>query len=451
MKNMFNFLIFCSLTCLLAGCGEGDSGDSDGRPPFLLLNISKDQVVGSTAGSFDLWVTSNTSWTVTTETSWIHPETEGDSGNKTVTIAYDGSEANSRSGVVKFSAEGVKTVELKVTQQTGSTFSNPVFQMADPWIVKYGNTYYTCKAQGNGINMSQSSKLSVINGTRTVWTPTAGAWNRSNIWAPELHYVDGRWYIYYAAGVQPEGSTSYRNQRTGVLRARTEDPMGAWEDMGMIYTGTNYTVGITPTLENTIYAIDMGVFKLNGQLYAVWSGSDSQSSAGNDKLFIATMSNPWTINSNRVEISRAEYNWERQGGNVNEGAAFLHNEAAGKFFIIYSASQSTTKYYTLGCLTLDTTKDPMVKGNWVKSSLPVFYRNDDVAANGVNGVGHNCFTKSPDETEDWIVYHVKSGNAGGWDGRYTFMQKFTWNADGTPNFGTPVGWGEKIPVPSGEY
>jgi hypothetical protein len=30
------------------------------------------------------------------------------------------------------------------------------------------------------------------------------------------------------------------------------------------------------------------------------------------------------------------------------------------------------------------------------------------------------------------------------------MQKFTWNADGSPNFGVPVPSGQPLPVPSGE-
>lgn len=96
--------------------------------------------------------------------------------------------------------------------------------------------------------------------------------------------------------------------------------------------------------------------------------------------------------------------------------------------------------------------NPMIPANWKKSPNAVFYRCDNTAEeDGVNGVGHCGFTKSPDGTEDWIVYHVKNRNDGSYEsGRSTFMQRFTWNTDGTPNFGTPVGWGESIVVPSGE-
>ena len=65
---------------------------------------------------------------------------------------------------------------------------------------------------------------------------------------------------------------------------------------------------------------------------------------------------------------------------------------------------------------------------------PVFWRND---AAGVCGPGHNGFFKSPDGTEDWIVYHGKTTAAYTYACRTTRAQKITWNADGTPNFGRP--------------
>jgi GH43 family beta-xylosidase len=53
--------------------------------------------------------------------------------------------------------------------------------------------------------------------------------------------------------------------------------------------------------------------------------------------------------------------------------------------------------------------------------------------------GHNGFFKSPNGTEDWIVYHAWPTSAGQGAGgeRSARAQKFTWNSDGTPNFGSP--------------
>ena len=100
----------------------------------------------------------------------------------------------------------------------------------------------------------------------------------------------------------------------------------------------------------------------------------------------------------------------------------------------------------------DTLKDPTVGANRTKSSAAVFTRCDDTSnSDGVNGVRHCSFTKSPDDTEDWIVYHVKNRNEATYEsGRSTFTQKFKWKSDRTPDFGTPVGWGETVAVPSSE-
>lgn len=91
--------------------------------------------------------------------------------------------------------------------------------------------------------------------------------------------------------------------------------------------------------------------------------------------------------------------------------------------------------------------DPLSSSSWVKSPNPVFQRSD---ANGVYGPGHNGFFKSPDGTEDWMVYHANSSAGGGCDmNRTTRALKLTRNADGTPNFGTPVALGVSLPAPSG--
>ena len=91
--------------------------------------------------------------------------------------------------------------------------------------------------------------------------------------------------------------------------------------------------------------------------------------------------------------------------------------------------------------------DPLNASSWVKNPNPVFRRND---AASVFGPGHNGFFKSPDGTEDWIVYHATSTPGGCNLNRSTRAQRFTWNADGTPNFGTPVALGTTLTAPSGE-
>jgi GH43 family beta-xylosidase len=453
--------LFCSYLVMTA-CDEADDSSNFGIDVSEL--VGKDYLsvlpatiqVGNFAGTFKLNIATNLTWSATTEDEWIKlPKTEG--GKEILNIGYtaNGDVTTSRKAKIIFSAKGQNNVVVDIVQ-SDKTFANPIAGIPDPWIVQHQGAYYTCKAHYNGINVSKSDRLTEINPTKAIWTApkdngTVKPWNTSHVWAPELHFIDGKWYVYYAAGRPIEESGgSYKMQRTGVLRSKTVDPLGEYEDMGMIYTGDEYVTGIVATADNTCYAIDMGVLKIESKLYAVWSGTISKETGGDQRIYIAEMSNPWTICSNRVQISKPDQSWELISGKVNEGPAFLQHD--GKVFIVYSCNGSWTKDYRLAYLMLDVGDNPMDPTNWKKSPNAVFYRCDDtVDEDGVNGVGHCCFTKSPDGTEDWIVYHVKNRNYGSYEtGRSTFMQRFTWNTNGTPNFGIPVGWAEPIVVPSGE-
>ncbi len=334
--------------------------------------------------------------------------------------------------------------------QINKRFINPIDEGGDPWIYKHDGKYYYCKTTGGDIKIFVSDKLSKVGRSKQIWTPPtdANAWNKGNIWAPELYYIEGHWYIYYAAGT---GGKEYLTQRSGVLRSKTDDAFGEWEDLGMIYTGDEYKENIVPTANNSAYAIDLGTFVMDGQRYAVWSGLPDKNVDANQCIYIAKMSNPYTISSNRVRLSMAEKGWETKSSErINEGPAILRRN--GKIFIVYSANGSWTKYYTLGYLMMDEGKDPMVASNWKKSGQEAFYRCDNTPPQtyGVNGVGHCSFTTSPDDTEDWIVYHAKNFNDSENSGRSVYIKKFGWNDDGTPNFGTPVAYNEETRFPSGE-
>jgi GH43 family beta-xylosidase len=317
------------------------------------------------------------------------------------------------------------------------TFTNPLGAGADPWVMRRGDAYYFAESRNNQIWIHKTGWLTTImNNGVPVWTAPASGWNQTNLWAPELHYIDGHWYIYYAAG---SSGPPFIAQRAGVLESVTDDPQGAYTDLGMLYTGDD-VAGQT----NPIWAIDLTVDRINGQLYAVWSGWDQNATTDRtpQNLYIAAMSDPHTISSNRVKLSAPTESWEIGTElNLQEGPELL--EHAGQVFVIYSTRESWLPDYRLGQLRLTNPANPMDPASWVKSG-PVF-----TGTGGVYGVGHASFTTSPDSTEDWIVYHTKTDPSPGWN-RVIRTQKFGWNADGSPNFGVPVPSGQAIAMPSGQ-
>lgn len=317
-----------------------------------------------------------------------------------------------------------------------TSFTNPIREGADPWVYQKDGFYYTCAVLGKGIGVSKTEKLTDWGEMKQVWQSPNHGWNHSNIWAPEIHQFAGHWYIYYTAGKIPGGP--FIHQRSGVLKSVDEDPFGPYEDIGMLYTGDDIS-----DIESVKWAIDLTPMEHKGTLYAIWSGweENRDTDKTSQHLYVARMANPTTISSNRVKISSPEEDWETGGPlDLNEGAQVLRND--GKTFLIYSTRESWLKEYRLGQLEL-VGEDPMNPGSWKKTG-PVFMGTEEVL-----GVGHCSFAKSPDGSEDWIIYHSKKTTQPGWD-RDIRMQTFKWKADGSPDFGVPVPAGVPIAKPSGE-
>jgi GH43 family beta-xylosidase len=200
------------------------------------------------------------------------------------------------------------------------------------------------------------------------------------------------------------------------------------------------------------WAIDMSIFEVSGQLYAIWSGWEGHVNVSQN-IYLAKLKDPWTIEGTRVLISKPEWDWEKTGsGNglpvVNEGPQFLRQSSnSKKVFIVYSASGCWTDNYALGLLEADASSDLMNPASWKKSSQPVFQKNPEGQA---FGPGHNSFFKSMDGKEDWIIYHAKPGpNQDCRDKRSPRMQKFGWTKDGIPQFGKPLPLSQELEAPSG--
>jgi GH43 family beta-xylosidase len=312
-----------------------------------------------------------------------------------------------------------------------TSFRNPLNRAegSDPWLVYHEGFYYlTATTWSSRLTIARASTLDGLRSAEpaTVWEGDEPR-RCCNFWAPELHLLDGRWYLYYTAG--PSGMNT-DNQRMHVLESEGSDPLGPYHYKARLFD---------PAID--LWAIDASVFRLNDKLYYVWSAWEGD----NQNLYIAAMRNPWTLEGARRRLSTPTYPWERELANVNEGGVALQH--GDDTFIVYSASACWGAEYKLGMLRY-MGGDPLSESSWRKHSEPVFERADD---NRAFGPGHNGFFKSPDGSEDWIVYHANDSAAGVCDTkRTTRAQKVNWKADGTPDFGVPAPLDKELPGPSGE-
>lgn len=335
-----------------------------------------------------------------------------------------------------FGAGGTVTSRHTSRQGKIATFKNPIARGADPWVIRHGDSYYWCLSENDqGVAVYRSSTLTSLGEKFVVWKAPSTGPHCAEVWAPELHRLDGRWYIYVAAS---DGHNA--THRMIVLEAAGDDPTGEFHFKSEMYTGDDFA-----GRQNNRWAIDGTILEHRGTRYFLWSGWRDE--RDEQWLYIAPMSNPWTLAAARVQIcENDDYAWEHVGESrrergLNEGPQILQRD--GRTFLVYSCSGSWEPTYKLGLLEL-VGADPMNPRAWRKQASPVFVRTDKTW-----GVGHCSFTTSTDGAEDWIVYHAKISRTHGWQ-REIRAQKFEWDGTGLPLFGAAVDRHVPLARPSGE-
>ena len=314
----------------------------------------------------------------------------------------------------------------------GEILRNPlVRQRADAQIFRHTDGNYYMAASVPEYDRLAIRRAPTIAGLSTaeevvVWRRPAKGRLAGHIWAPELHHMDGRWYIYFAAGNEDD----VFHIRTYVLESTARDPFDpGWKLLGQLQTPWD-----TFNLDSTVY-------EHRGTRYLLWAQREPGIDT-NSNLYIAPMASPTTLARPPARLTVPTLPWEIQGFKVAEGPAVLHRN--GRLFLTYSAS-ATDARYAMGMLTADEDADIMSPASWTRSPTPVFSTS---AATGIYGPGHNSFTVD-EQGRDILVYHGRdyekiTGDPLYDPNRHTRVQRIYYRADGTPDFGVPVGNG---PVP----
>lgn len=319
-------------------------------------------------------------------------------------------------------------------------YANPLVRnRADPHIHRHhdGFYYFTATApEYDRIILRRSRTLAGLTTAdeSVIWKKhTSGAMG-AHIWAPEIHHIDGAWYIYFASAPAEDVWAI----RIWVLENTNADPFaGTWTEKGQLKTAWE-----TFSLDATTFALPPAHGSARagrtptGTRYLAWAqhepGMDN-----NTGIFLSEMANPWTLTGPQVRLSTPEYDWECVGFKVNEGPSVIARD--GRLFLSYSAG-ATDHHYCLGLLTADADSDLLDPASWSKSPVPVFTSNDTTKQ---YGPGHNSFTVAEDGRTDVLVYHARqykeiTGDPLNDPNRHTRIQRLGWHPDGTPDFGIPV-------------
>ena len=363
---------------------------------------------------------------------------------KTVTAEYTGGGVcemsvdwnSSDIAGIDTSKAGVYTVRGTVSSSS-ELYADPfIKERADPYIVDGGDGYYyfTASYPAYGsvdkgydrIILRRSSTVRGLAGAeeKTIWKAHSSGILAKHIWAPEMHYIGGSWYIFFAAGA----SDDIWAIRPYVLKCSGNPYNGSWTECGQMQASS----GDSSSFAN--FSLDMTYFENNGKHYVVWAEIKGDSS-----LFMAEIdpSQPWKLTSKPILLTKPEYNWELVNNRVNEGAAVL--KTGNKVYIFFSAS-GTGSEYCVGRLEADINADLMNTGSWKKLSSPVLSTAD---VKGCAGPGHNSFVR--DELGNLlIVYHARpdshsSGNCGTYNKdplydpcRHTRIKRVAFDGNGDP-------------------
>jgi len=281
--------------------------------------------------------------------------------------------------------------------------------IADPDIVYHDGKYYHVFGAWGCLFVSTFDDFAnyTTDGAAMILQFVEGKPWAMDVWAPEIHFVDGYWYVYFSSA---EKGTN-ESHRMYAMKSKTDNPMGEYEE----------PVKLTDSTDK--WAIDGTIFKYKGELYTVWSGWEGDENLAQN-LYIAKMENPMKISSERVCISTPRYTWEQFGGvpYVNEGPYAIVD---GDYLtILFSASGSWCDRYCIGQLLF--TGDDVLDGNsWKKFEKPIHQS----VRNKYYGPGH-CSVVPDKNGVLWMIFHANEISGTGWEGRSGWMHPIRINEKG---------------------
>ena len=266
--------------------------------------------------------------------------------------------------------------EFAVSDYSGVTeydphYVNPVLTGADPFILEHDGTYYLYST-----NKTSQGYVVYTSDNLRDWTDSGFCLKREDcyatessngFWAPEVYYVNGRFYLFYTV-----------DQHLGI--ATSDSPLGPFKGATDGYLFENR-------------AIDAHLFiDDDGQAYLYYVRMDDGNEVYGCKIDLDTFETSDEV----LLVTPQEGSWEYVYGKTAEGPCMIkHN---GTYYLTYTCNDYHSPDYAVGYMT---SSSPLSGFKRFFKKTPILKKS---IANGVSGPGHHSFFHTADG-ELMIVYH----------------------------------------------
>lgn len=196
-----------------------------------------------------------------------------------------------------------------------------ILQRADPYVYRHvdGSYYFTASVpEYDRIILRRADSLMGLKSAEevTVWKCHESGPMSMHIWAPELHFLEGKWYLYFAAG---EREDKWKI-RPYVLECEGADPCrDPWKELGKMQAADEDSFSFQA------FSLDATIFENKGKYYYVWAEKVGPG-AGISNLYIARLERPNKLATVQELLTTPDYDWERVGFWVDEGPAVLKKD-----------------------------------------------------------------------------------------------------------------------------
>jgi GH43 family beta-xylosidase len=277
----------------------------------------------------------------------------------------------------------------------GASYLNPVYARScpDPFVLKHAGEYWAyctgLQPDGRAFGILRSADL-------VHWTEAGSALDllpgdNPCYWAPEVAYLDGRFYLYYSVG----------DEATMHIRVAVADqPGGPFTDSGR-------------RLTSEAFAIDGHVFiDDDGQRYFFYATDFLQHTHIGTGTVVDRLLDPLRLAGRPQPVSRARYDWQVYDPQRAEKGGVRWHTVEGPFVLkrkdryhqMFSGGNWQNPTYGVSYAVSHTV---LPEGEWhqvcdgqrvrpVLRSLPEA---------GIIGPGHNSVVRGPDNRQLFCIYH----------------------------------------------